>query len=178
MEEDDIRKRMIKELISFIKKLRGKKHEVILLIDANESIIDNTSLIGKLLKQTQMCDPIFKQHGSKNEPNNHLRGSKRIDYTFCTQHISQYISSSGILSFDFVTTTDHHALFIDIYLNKYLKTSHQKYQDLQTRRLQSTFTKGAKQYKDYLFKYVKDHKIYEGISSIKKKLKDKSLTLK
>ena len=114
---------MIKELIRFIKKLRKQQHEVILLIDANESITDSNSLIGKLLSQTQICDPIFKQHRSKNQPNTHIKGSKRIDYIFCTQHISQYISSSNILPFDFVTTTDHRALFIDIYLNKYtLKT--------------------------------------------------------
>ena len=124
LKEGDIRKRMMKELISFIKKLREQKHEVILLIDANESITDSNSLIGKLLSQTQMCDPIFKQYGSKNEPNTHLRGSKRIDYILCTEHISQYISSSGIIPFDFVTTTDHRALFIDIYLNKCIKTPH------------------------------------------------------
>ena len=169
LKEGDIRKRMMKELISFIKKLREQKHEVILLIDANESITDSNSLIGKLLSQTQICDPIFKQHRSKNQPNTHIKGSKRIDYIFCTQHISQYISSSGIFSFEFITTTDHRALFIDIiYLNKFLKNPHQEYQEPQPRRLQSTFTKGFKQYKDHRFKYVKYNKIYQGISIIQK----------
>ena len=169
---------MIKELIRFIKKLQEQKHEVILLIDANESITDSNSLIGTLLSQTQMCDPIFNQHGSKNEPNTHIKGSKRIDYIFCTQHISKYIISSGILPFDFVTTTDHRALFIDIYLHKYLRNPTQEYQDPQTRRLLTTITKGVQKYKGYLFKYIKDNKLYERISILQTKLKDKSLTIK
>ena len=78
LEEGNIRKRMIKELISFINKLQRQQHEVILLIDANESITDSNSLIGKLLSQTQMCDPIFKQHGSKHEPNTHIKVPKEL----------------------------------------------------------------------------------------------------
>ena len=90
-----------------------------------------------------MCDPIFKQHGSNKEPNTHIKGSKRIDYIFCTQPKLKYISSSGILPFDYVTTTDHRALFVDIYLNRYLKTPNQEYQDPQTKRLRSTLLKGG-----------------------------------
>ena len=90
--------------------------------------------------------------------------------------MSKYISSSGILPFDYVTTTDHRALFVDIYLNRYLKTPNQEYQDPQTRRLQSTFTKGVKSIKrTYLT--ILNKKNYEGNTIMQKKLKDKSLTL-
>ena len=99
LEESDIRKQMIQKLRTFINKLRETQHEVILLIDANESISDKNSRIGKLLSQTQMYDSIFKQYGSNKEPNTHIKGPKRIDYIFRTHQISKYRSSSGILPF-------------------------------------------------------------------------------
>ena len=115
---------MIKDLIIIIND-KKTENEIILMIDANEGISESNSGIRKLLIKTQMCHPIFLQHGSKNEPNTYARGSRRIDFVFCTSNISQYIIQSGILPFDSIATTDHRALYIDIKLKEDLRDSHQ-----------------------------------------------------
>ena len=83
------------------------------MIDANEGFSVYNSGISKILIKTQMCDPIFLQHGSINKPNTNTRGSKRTGFTFCTPTISQFIISSIILPFDTVTIIDHRTLYID-----------------------------------------------------------------
>ena len=96
LEESDIRKQMIQKLRTFINKLRETQHEVILLIDANESISDKNSRIGKLLSQTQMYDSIFKQYGSNKEPNTHIKDPSELTIYFV---LTKYQSIEVVVGF-------------------------------------------------------------------------------
>ena len=68
-----------------------------------------------------MIDPIANKHGTSDEPNTHKSGSKIIDYIFCTNETTKFIRLYGILPFDFITTSDHRGLYIDIDLSLFLK---------------------------------------------------------
>ena len=78
-ESTDIREKMIDDLTTFINKLISENHEVILLIDANEPLTPGFG-IARLLKSTNIIDPITLRHGFRNIQNTHQGGSQQIDY--------------------------------------------------------------------------------------------------
>ena len=61
---------MIYDLTIFINKVIAENYEVILLTDANE-LLTTGSWIARLLKNTNMIDPITLRHGFRNIPNTH-----------------------------------------------------------------------------------------------------------
>ena len=99
-ESTDIREKMIDDLTIFINKLIAENHEVILLIDANEPLPPGSG-ISRLLKNTNMIDPITLRHGFINIPNTHESDSQQIDYCFCTYLINNFIKLCVITSFNF-----------------------------------------------------------------------------
>ena len=68
-----------------------------------------------------MIDPITNQHGTRNEPNTYKRGSQRIYYILCSNGLTPFIKPCGLLPFDFIKTSDHRGLYIDIDLDLILK---------------------------------------------------------
>ena len=121
MEEINIRTKIINDLSIFITSLQNETHQVLLLIDANEYIHSNLGGITTLIDKTKMIYPITNIHGTTDEPNKYKRGTARIYFILCTMGISRFITRSGILPFDFITTTDHRGLYIEIQLKLYLQ---------------------------------------------------------
>ena len=76
-------------------------------IDTNESNILYNNGVSQLLQRTNLFDIFDHKQGIYNEPNTHIRGRHRIDYTFCTEYISSFIDRSGYIFFNEVTTSDH-----------------------------------------------------------------------
>ena len=118
---------MINDLSVFITSLQTDTPQVILLIDANESIHSNSGEIKTLLVNTKMIDPIINMHGATDEPNICKRGSTRIDFILCTMSISRFIARSSILPFDYITTLDHRELYVYIYTIEIIPTRSNTY---------------------------------------------------
>ena len=93
-EEVNLRAKLINNLGLYINNLRQQQHEIILMIDANESMTKTNSGISNLISLTQLCDPIFMLHGEHKEPNTYIRGSDRIDYILCTPTLFFILSYS------------------------------------------------------------------------------------
>ena len=119
-EEVNLRAKLINNLGLYINNLRQQQHEIILMIDANESMTKTNSGISNLISLTQLCDPIFMLHGEHKEPNTYIQGSDRIDYIHCTPKLLKHILRCGILPFDMATTADHRGEYLDIRLCKFL----------------------------------------------------------
>jgi exonuclease III len=81
------------------------------MIDANETIGSNTGGLTDIMVQLNMADMITLHHGTDNEPNTHLRGSKRIDYILGTHRVQECCSFSGILSFYNGYASDHRPIY-------------------------------------------------------------------
>ena len=60
------------------------------------------------------------RYNIKYEPYTHKRGSKRIDFVFCTKLINPIHQKCGILPFDTVTVSDHRSIYLDINLFDFL----------------------------------------------------------
>ena len=114
-------KTVIEDLIVTINKIQSTSHQKISLIDVNESFNWSEKGISSLVEHTGMTYPIANKYDTRNEPNTHKSVSKRIDYIFCTNWLTPFIRLCIILPFDFITTSDHRGLYIDIYLALFLK---------------------------------------------------------
>ena len=87
----------------------------------HESVILSEQGISSLVKHTRMTDPITNTRWTRNEPNTYKIGEQRTDYILCTNGFTPFINYCSILPFDFITTSDHRGLNIDIYLTLFLK---------------------------------------------------------
>jgi hypothetical protein len=88
------------------------------MIDANESIGSRSGGLTDIMTQLNMADLITLHHGIGNEPNTHIRGSKRIDYILGTQRVQDCCTSSGILPFYNGYVSDHRPIFASINLSQ------------------------------------------------------------
>eukprot|EP00957_Ditylum_brightwellii_P172645 13142320-Ditylum_brightwellii.AAC.1 len=68
----------LKDLSALIEELRGKDHEVVLSLDANEDILDGGQFT-KFIKDNDLVDAFHHLHPHSN-PATYLRGHKRLDY--------------------------------------------------------------------------------------------------
>ena len=85
-----------------------------------------------------MIDPITNMHGVADEPNKYKRGSTRIYFIFCTRGIAHFIARSGILPFEYITTTDRRGLYIDLQLQLNLKYPLRTINDISSRLLSTS----------------------------------------
>ena len=91
---------MIIDLAKFINNLQQQQHEVIVGIDDNETHDKPKKRVDKLLHLTKLIDVISQQHRIRKEPITYLRGIKRIDLIFYSEHILTFIDKSGITTFN------------------------------------------------------------------------------
>jgi hypothetical protein len=126
------------DLECFTEKLKTDGFEVVVFIDANETLdhrvrsqnhdhkyqsdkgfhIDG-SINGSIATYTQNCglsNFLSERHAKSGEdiPNTQLRGSTQIYFVLTTASIATFIQSIGLLDFDVIFRTDHRTFFIDI----------------------------------------------------------------
>ena len=85
------------DLQVFINSQRNKGMEIILSMDANETMNCKNSTIITLCCIWKLCDPIAIKHETELEPNTYSRGSGRIDFILCSKALLPFISNVAIL---------------------------------------------------------------------------------
>jgi hypothetical protein len=100
------------DITSVIIQAHANGDEVILMMDANETLGDNKYL-PRFLSQTNMSSLI---QGIHQAPPTYNRGTKCIDFIFGSNRLTQHVTQSGYLSFyeGGWPLADHRAAFIDI----------------------------------------------------------------
>ena len=151
---------MIEDLITTINSIQSTNHQVILLIDANESFNSSEKGISSLVEHTRMIDPLANKHGTSNEPNTHKSGSERIYHIFCTNGLTTFIRLYSILPFDFITTSDHRGLYIDICLTLFLKDPLYQFITKNARHLRTNNPKCVTKYKTHIMKHMQQYDLF------------------
>jgi hypothetical protein len=105
-----------------INELRQQGQEIIVMMDANDTLQNTRSALTKWTAETKMIDPLVQRHGTEGEPPTYARGSKRIDYILVSENLSEYVTSCGILPLHNICFSAHRALYIDIDLQAFLKS--------------------------------------------------------
>ena len=111
------------------------------------------------------------------EPFTYKNGSKRIDFTFCTQIIDTYITRCGILPFDTISPTPHRGIYLDINILDFLKDKIH----LPTPAFRILSTKAPDSvscYKHNMILCLKEHNILQQITAIDNKIRNNTLVVK
>jgi hypothetical protein len=103
--------------------LQRSGHEVVVMMDANDTLQNPQSKLTSWVQSLNLTDIHMHYHGTEDEPATYSRGSTRIDYMFATSTIKDYIEYCGILPTHELCLSDHRALFADIDLTAYLGNS-------------------------------------------------------
>lgn len=122
--------------------------------------------ITTLKDKTKLFDPITNMNGTTNDTNTCKKVSTRIDFILCTMGISRFIERRGILPFDYITTTYHQGLYIDISLKLYLQVRLHTTNDISSRLLSLSNHKGVTMYTKYLLKYIFKNDIIKRVNTI------------
>jgi len=85
------RQQILTDLTRHIQSLRQQQHEVILMIDANESTNSDNPWT-RFLTENNLHDLLALRHHSP-PPNTHSRGSQRIDFIVATEQIASSVTN-------------------------------------------------------------------------------------
>ena len=118
--DPDPRAAFWRDLSSFITTLRTTGHEIVLMIDANDTLQKHNSKLTKWVRDSGLLDVHMHYHGTDDEPATHSRGTNRIDYIFTSPTITEYVEHCGILPLHDICFSDHRPLYVDIDMLGYL----------------------------------------------------------
>jgi hypothetical protein len=158
--ETNPHKQMMIDLEYFTEELKTDGFEVVVFIDANETLdhrllsqnhdhkykldkvfhIDG-SIDGSIATYTQNCglsNILSERHAKSGAdiPNTHLRGLKQIDFVLTTADVAPFIQSIGLLDFDIIFRTDHRTFFIDIDMDGFFGSATERFPEQRLGQLQ------------------------------------------
>ena len=107
------RQAFIIDLIKSIQIHQALHHDIIVGGDFNETTDKHNSGLLKLLTTTNLIDPFLHHHPTLPNFNTYSRGSQRIDAIFCSPTVLPMIKTIGYAPFNWVTNSDHRAIFVD-----------------------------------------------------------------
>ena len=170
--EPDPHKQLLSDLGARIDELKAKANEVIVTIDANDSLQIPNSSFTRWVRARKMVNVHVQKHGTDDEPPTYIRGSRCIDYILATEAISSYVTAAGILPFHEFCTSDHRALYADIAIQEFLCGEPNPIETAACRPLQSCDPRAVKTYREMLEKYLNEGLFEHNLNRAISKLKD------
>jgi hypothetical protein len=110
----------IEDLIAYIQECQLQGHEILLCLDANETIERATSGLRRLATMCSLSDVHEILHPHTALPS-HRRGSGKIDFILASPRVLSCITQAGILALDDGFGSDHRLLFIDVAIDRLFK---------------------------------------------------------
>ncbi len=114
--DPDPRKAFISDLKTLVTQLRTADHDIILMGDFNELIGSKPNDMASVIVAGQLTDTHCFRHGIDQEKPTYARGTKRVDYIFVSQRLTEHIRATGAEPFNFRIFSDHRGLFVDFAL--------------------------------------------------------------
>ena len=123
-QKPDPRQTHLDDLSECIGQYKDRRHEIILVIDANE-IMRPGGKLTEFVEELDLREPIKERFASDIYPipSTYWRGSNQIDFMFTTKGIDEYIRRCGYLQFNQVLRSDHRGIFFDLDLDGFLGRS-------------------------------------------------------
>jgi hypothetical protein len=128
-------KKFYSDLESFIQGWIDQKSEIILMMDANESIGEKPGGMSSVVGCLGLIDLIRDRHPPKEQISTYSRGSKQIDYIFGTKKVQECCTRAGILPFGMGYPSDHRALFIKVNMGQILQMTIKAIDSITARKL-------------------------------------------
>ena len=108
------RQAFIEDLTHSVRTFQALNHDIIIGGDFNETTDKHNSGMLKLMTSTNLIDPFLHMNPFLPTFNTYKRGTTRIDAIICSPTILPSIRSLGYAPFNWVTNSDHRAIFLDI----------------------------------------------------------------
>jgi hypothetical protein len=112
IKQPDPIKNFYEDLEKFLLQWKKQDYEIILMMDANETIGDKPGGLAPIMGWIGLIDLIHFQHQIDDSANTYIRGTKCIDGS---SKVQKYCSKSGMLPFGVGYQSNHKALFIKVY---------------------------------------------------------------
>jgi hypothetical protein len=160
------RSEMFKDLGTRIKTLTRQGEEIILLIDANDSLSDPRSKFTGWTNENKLVNIMVQKHGTENEPATYAGGSKRIDYILTPPKIAEFVEAAGILELKAYSDSDHRALYADIDMAGFLGGKPSPLENSTLRGISSGDLRAVKQYTEALEKEIRERRLEERMKEV------------
>ena len=108
------------DLVAFLTPLQTAGDEIILMGDLNEQLGDNTSGMTAVVAKLGLVDSTAYHHGLDGAVSTYSRSNNRLDYILCSHELAPSIWRCGVLPFNFVISSDHRGVFIDVDIAAFL----------------------------------------------------------
>jgi hypothetical protein len=141
----------------------------IIMIDANESIREKQNQLQDIFQKTEMTELIRYKHPSLDEPNTHIRGSRRIDFIFGTNKVIRNCHRAGIMPFGTGYHSDHRAIFVDISIDNILSAKVTPVNSITARRLVQATPKERTIFLQKANEFMESQNVYQRLQKLKEK---------
>jgi hypothetical protein len=138
--------------------------EIILLIDANETIGEKPGGLSSAVGRLGLVDLIRDRHFSDEHIHTYSRGSKQIDYILGTKMVQANCQRSGMLPFGIGYPSDHRALFVKVNLEQILKTTIKAIDTITARKLTQATPRERKIFLEEVDKHFNNQNLYQRTS--------------
>ena len=161
-----IRRQFITDLVLFINKLQVDGHEVLVSLDANETIgEDRTFGLAHLIDECTLAD--LHSFGSSDPPATYKYGSeRRIDFMLGTPAVADAVCRSGYAAYDSGgICSKHRGLYVDLDITQ-LMGAVDKITPSKARVLRSDDQPSVDRYLAAFTKYAEDHHLWDRVKEL------------
>ena len=160
------RKSFFDDLDTKIEEWREKEYEIILSGDLNEELGADVHGFARISAKHDLVEVIQHQHGTTDEPPTYARGSRRLDYVFCTPNLVPSIVSCGILPYSEIIDSDHRAIYVDFCTSTLIGGDLASLSATPVRILKSRDSKASEAYVEAVAKYMEDHRVLQRLMEV------------
>jgi hypothetical protein len=160
------RQSFCKDLDAFLTPLQAAGDELLVMGDLNEHLGHNTSGMNAVAAKFGLVDSTSYHHGIEGELATYSRSNNRLDYILCTHGIATSIWRCGVLPFNFVISSDHRAVFIDVDIDEFLGGDPSPLMSLALRGIRSQNPKACVKYVTEMEKYMAEHHVYARVATL------------
>ena len=161
-----VRRQFITDLVLFINKLQVDGHEVLVSLDANETIgEDRTFGLAHLIDECTLAD--LHSFGSSDPPATYKYGSeRRIDFMLGTPAVADAVCRSGYAAYDSGgICSKHRGLYVDLDITQ-LMGAVDKITPSKARVLRSDDQPSVDRYLAAFTKYAEDHHLWDRVKEL------------
>ena len=155
------RNAFIADFASYLRTLKSPDSAFIIMGDFNEVVGMNSAGFSKITAEFDLVDIMSHFHPIANEVPTYARGTKRLDYVFCTSNVLSSVTSCGIEPFNQNILSDHRGLFVDWDEASLFGTATSPMAPKSVRKLQSHRLQAKGNYILSLHEYCIKHNVFD-----------------
>ena len=160
------RNAFIADFASYLRTIRSADSAFIIMGDFNEVVGMNSAGFSKITTEFELMDVMTHFHPIAGEVPTYARGSKRLDYVFCTQNVLSSITACGIEPFNQNILSDHRGIFVDWDEPSLFGSATSPMAPKAVRKLQSHRLQAKGNYITLFHEYCVKHRVFDRITKL------------